>query len=48
MVKHFPLPKLLVWKLSYPCRDAQGGTMQRYMHGGQQYVRLLNVELNEP
>lgn len=44
-VKHFPVPDLLVLKVSYPRRRPQGGVLERDMHGGQQYVRLLGVEL---
>lgn len=44
-VKHFPVPELLVLKISYPRRQPQGGAHERDMHGGQQYVRLLGVEL---
>jgi hypothetical protein len=44
-VKRFPLPDLAVLKISYPRRRPQGGPMERDMHGGQQYVRLLDVEL---
>ena len=45
MVKHFPVADLAVLKISYPRRKPQGGAMERDMHGGQQYVRLLDVEL---
>ena len=45
MVKHFPLPDLLILKISYPRLRPQGGAMERDMHGGQQYIRLLDVEL---
>jgi hypothetical protein len=44
-VKRFPVPDLCVLKISYPRRRPQGGPMERDMHGGQQYVRLLDVEL---
>jgi hypothetical protein len=33
-------------KISYPRRHAQGGALERDMHGGQQYVRLLDVVLD--
>jgi hypothetical protein len=46
LVKRFPVPDLLVLKISYPRRRPQGGTLERDMHGGQQYVRLLDVELH--
>lgn len=45
LVKHFRVADLLVLKISYPRRHPQGGAVERDMHGGQQYVRLLDVEL---
>ena len=45
-VKHFAVPDLRVVKISYPRRHAQGGALERDMHGGQQYVRLLDVVLD--
>ena len=45
LIKRFAIPDLLVLKISYPRRHPQGGPMERDMHGGQQYVRLLDVEL---
>jgi hypothetical protein len=45
LVKQFLLPDLAVVKISYPRKSPQGGAMERDMHGGQQYVRLLDVEL---
>ena len=44
-VKRFPVPELCVLKISYPRQRPQGGPMERDMHGGQQYIRLLDVEL---
>ncbi len=44
-IKRFEVPSLNVVKLSYPRRHPQGGAIERDMHGGQQYVRLLDVEL---
>ena len=44
-VKHFSLPELLVLKISYPRIKPQGGAIERDMHGGQQYVRLLDAAL---
>jgi hypothetical protein len=44
-VKHFAIPELSVLKISYPRRKPQGGPVERDMHGGQQYVRLLDIEL---
>ena len=46
LLKRFEVPDLLVVKLSYPRELPQGGAIERDMHGGQQYVRLLNVELD--
>lgn len=45
LVKRFVIANLLVVKISYPRRHTQGGAHERDMHGGQQYVRLLDVEL---
>lgn len=45
LVKHFLVPELLVLKISYPRMKPQGGSVERDMHGGQQYIRLLDVEL---
>lgn len=45
MVKTFAVPDLHVIKISYPRRRPQGGPVERDMHGGQQFVRLLDVEL---
>lgn len=44
-VKRFAVPDLAVLKISYPRRHPQGGVIERDMHGGQQYVRLLDLEL---
>ena len=44
-VKRFIVPELAVLKLSFPRRLPQGGVTERDMHGGQQYVRLLDLEL---
>ncbi|MDB5861528.1 MAG: hypothetical protein JWQ76_5217 [Ramlibacter sp.] len=45
LVKHFAIADLLVVKISYPRARPQGGVCERDMHGGQQYVRLLDVQL---
>lgn len=45
-VKRFLVSDLSVMKISYPRRHPQGGAMERDMHGGQQYIRLLDVELS--
>ena len=44
-IKRFAVPELNVVKLSYPRAHPQGGAVERDMHGGQQYVRMLDVEL---
>jgi hypothetical protein len=44
-IKRFPVPELAVLKLSYPRAAPQGGVIERDMHGGQQYARLLDVEV---
>lgn len=48
LVKRFAVPRLEMVKLSYARTSAQGGEVERDMHCGQQYVRLLDVELDEP
>ena len=45
-VKRFLVSDLAVLKISYPRRQVQGGAGERDMHGGQQYIRLLDVELD--
>ncbi len=45
MVKRFSIASLNVVKISYPRTSPQGGMIERDMHCGQQYVRLLGVEL---
>lgn len=45
-IKRFVLPNLLVLKISYPRKQPQGGASERDMHGGQQYLRILDVELS--
>ena len=44
-VKRFRVDDLQVVKLSFPRRQPQGGALERDMHGGQQFVPLLDVEL---
>lgn len=48
LVKRFPVPKLDMVKISYARTSAQGGVVERDMHCGQQFVRLLDVELDGP
>lgn len=45
MVKRFPIESLSILKISYPRLSPQGGEVERDMHCGQQYVRLLPTEL---
>jgi len=44
-VKRFNVDSLKVVKISYPRRQPQGGMVERDMHSGQQFVRLLDAEL---
>lgn len=46
MVRKYPVPKLHMVKISYARTSVQGGEVERDMHCGQQYVRLLDVELD--
>jgi hypothetical protein len=45
-VKHIPVADLEMVKISYPRATPQGGMVERDMHAGQQYVRLLDVILD--
>lgn len=45
LVKRIPVDSLRVVKISFPRPAPQGGVVERDMHSGQQYVRLLDVEL---
>lgn len=44
-VKRFKVDDLSVVKLSFPRPAPQGGVLERDMHGGQQFVPLLGIEL---
>jgi hypothetical protein len=46
LVKRFPVESLNMVKISYPRTTSQGGMIERDMHCGQQYVRLLDIELD--
>lgn len=46
LVRHYPVPDLNVVKISYARTSAQGGVVERDMHCGQQFVRLLDVQLD--
>lgn len=45
LVKHYPVAALDMVKVSYPRSSPQGGMIERDLHCGQQFVRLLDVEL---
>jgi hypothetical protein len=47
LVKHFVIDDLKVVKISYPRATVQGGMVERDMHGGQQYVRMLDLEMQD-
>jgi hypothetical protein len=44
-VKRFAVDSLNMIKVSYPRATPQGGVLERDMHCGQQYVRLLDVDV---
>ena len=46
LVKRLPVESLRMVKISYPRAHPQGWLGERDMHAGQQYVRLLDVELD--
>lgn len=46
LVKRFGVPSLSMVKISYPRAAAQGGEIERDLHSGQQFVRLLDIELD--
>ena len=45
LVKRIPVEDLNMVKISFPRGTPQGGIEERDMHSGQQYVRVLGVEL---
>lgn len=45
-VRRYPVDDLQVLKISFPRQTPQGGAHERDMHGGQQYVRLLDMEID--
>ncbi|HEV2739718.1 MAG TPA: DUF4387 domain-containing protein [Candidatus Elarobacter sp.] len=47
LVKRFPVDRLNMLKISFPRPKPQGGIVERDMHSGQQYVRVLALELDE-
>jgi hypothetical protein len=44
-IGHYPVANLNVLKISYPRRDPQGGVIERDLHGGQQYVRIVDLQI---
>lgn len=44
-IGYYSVPSLAVLKISYPRRDPQGGMIERDLHGGQQYVRIVDLEV---
>jgi Domain of unknown function (DUF4387) len=46
LVRHHPVDRLRMVKISYPRPKPQGWYGERDMHGGQQFVRLLDLDLN--
>lgn len=47
-VRMFPVPTLSVLKISIPRGAPQGGEIERDMHSGQMFVRLMDLELSAP
>jgi hypothetical protein len=45
LVKRFAIDRLNTVKISFVRTSAQGGVIERDMHAGQQYVRLLDLEV---
>jgi hypothetical protein len=45
-VKRFAIDRLNTVKISFVRPTAQGGVVERDMHAGQQYVRLLDLEMS--
>lgn len=45
-VKRFPVDRLQAIKISFPRPHAQGWRGERDMHGGQEFVSILDVEVS--
>ena len=45
LVKRFAVDRLNMLKISFPRPKPQGGMVERDMHSGQQFVRVLGLEL---
>ncbi|WP_180902572.1 DUF4387 domain-containing protein [Martelella soudanensis] len=43
MLKRFEIPRLNTIKFSFPRDHSQGGVLERDMHSGQTFVRLLDI-----
>jgi hypothetical protein len=46
LIKMFAIDRLSTIKISFVRVSAQGGIIERDMHSGQQYVRLLDLALD--
>jgi hypothetical protein len=46
LVKRIPVDRLAMIKISYPRPQPQGWMGERDMHAGQQFVRLLDVDID--
>ena len=44
-IRKFLAPALHVVKVTYPRKHAQGGVVERDLHGGQQFVRFGGLEV---
>jgi Domain of unknown function (DUF4387) len=47
LVKRSPVDRLNMIKISFPRPRPQGGVVERDMHSGQQFVRILALDLAE-
>lgn len=47
LVKRYPVDRLNMLKISFPRPRPQGGIVERDMHSGQQFVRILALDLEE-
>ena len=45
LVRHSPVDGLNVIKVSFPRTSPQGGIVERDMHAGQQFARLLELDV---
>lgn len=46
LVKRFEVPQLQMIKVSFPRGAPQGGMVERDMHSGQAFVRMLGLDLS--